>query len=107
MITIVFTYLIFLLVLFRWDNSVELEQNSEAATVADHLFKELKTFVIPEGLQLKTSVLEAYTYLATRSKPKIDHAPGSAWHVHDIHAREIYNQSTECTQAHCKDAILA
>jgi tetratricopeptide repeat protein 21B len=73
-ITIVFSYLIFLLVLFRWDNSVELEQNSEAATVADHLFKELKTFVIPEGLQLKTSVLEAYTYLATRSKPKIDHA---------------------------------
>ena len=58
----------------RWDDSIELDHNSEASAVADQLFKELETFVIPGGLDLKIRVLKAYTYLAARSKSKIDQA---------------------------------
>jgi len=53
---------------------VELEHSSEAAAVADHLFKELRTFILPDELDLKIQVLEAYILLATRSKSKIDQA---------------------------------
>jgi tetratricopeptide repeat protein 21B len=59
---------------YRWDDSVELEHSSEAAAVADHLFKELRTFILPDELDLKIQVLEAYILLATRSKSKIDQA---------------------------------
>ena len=58
----------------RWADSIELEHNSETAAVADQLFKELRTFVIPEDFDLKVKVLEAYICLATRSKSKIDQA---------------------------------
>ena len=58
----------------RWDDSIELEHNSETAAVADQLFKELRTFVIPEDFDLKVKVVEAYICLATRSKSKIDQA---------------------------------
>ena len=53
---------------------MELEHSSEAAAVADHLFKELRTFILPDELDLKIQVLEAYILLATRSKSKIDQA---------------------------------
>lgn len=59
----------------QWGHDAELEVNSEAAIVANRLFEELRTFVLPYDFDLKLRVLEAYAFLSTRSsRTKIDQA---------------------------------
>jgi len=58
----------------RWDDSATFECSLESVAIAAQLLKELKAFVVPDDYSLKIQVLEAYIFLASRSRGKIDAA---------------------------------